>query len=209
MKRLSISQAILDSHIGGMQIPKLFPNLKHLEIECNKPKNRVGESYVKEVLCQLQSLESIELSIERTNISDVIPKLPALKALKLNPETSYSCFKTFIELCPNLRVLALSTCCFVLTTDRSCTAIKWLPNLQILKINEGAMNSFDDKLFLLLQTSNTRLSSLIGVECSNLSDLPLQIKFITCKADDNTRENPVCLLMRNGNGWVKIKPETH
>ena len=133
-KRLSISQAILDSHIGGMQIPKLFPNLKHLEIERNKPKNRVGESYVKEVLCQLQSLESIELSIERTNISDVIPKLPALKALKLNPETSYSCFKTFIELCPNLQVLALSTCCFVLTTDHLCTAIKWLPNLQILKI---------------------------------------------------------------------------
>ena len=58
---------------------------------------------------------------------------------------------------------------------------EWLPNLQILKINEEAMNSFADKLFLLLQTSNTRLSSLIRVECSNLSDLPLQIKFIPCK----------------------------
>ena len=122
LKRLSISQAILDSHIGGMQIPKLFPNLKHLEIERNKPKNRVGESYVKEVLCPLQSLESIELSIERTDISDLIPKLPGLKALKLNPETSYSDFETLIESCPNLQVLSITS--FVLTTDHLCAAIK-------------------------------------------------------------------------------------
>ena len=206
MKRFSISQAILDSHLEWMQIPKLFPNLKHLGIECNEPKNRVSESYIKGVLCQMGNLESIELSIERTDISDLIPKLPGLKALKLNPETSYSDFETLIESCPNLQVLSITS--FVLATDHLCTAIKRLRNLQILKISEETMNSFDDKLFHSLQTCNTRLSSLIGVVCNNPSDLPPQIKFITCEADGYTRKNPVCLLMRNANDWVKIRKES-
>ena len=203
VKRLSISQAILDSHIEGMQIPKLFPNLKHLKIECNIPKNRVGESHIKEVLCQLENLESIEL---RTDISNVIPKLPALRALKLNLGIGYPCFNTFIESCPNLQLLALSSC--VLTTIHLCTAIGTLRNLKILKISVVFINSFGDELFHLLQTCDNRLSSLIWVECSSLSDLPPQIKFITGNFDPYPRVNSVYFLMRNGNDWVKIRKES-
>lgn len=205
MDRFSISQAMLAHHLESMQLPNIFPKLRHLEIERNKCQNSISESYMKGIISQMEHLESLCLSMECTVISMVFPELHRLKALYLSPETSYSNFDTILESCPNLEVFFIEG--YARTTDHLCAVLKKLPKLKILQIIDLGMNSFDEKFFDQLRVCGTNLMSLIGLECSDLSVLPAHIKFITCKADKETytHSHRVDLLMRSSSGWVNIQ----
>lgn len=209
LERLCIHQQHIDSLFLTAGIPKIFPNVRHLELGEVEDQKRIDDRALNRMLSNMLQLESLKLNLTKCVLLLTIPHLPNLKALCVGEYVDQTGMHEVLQNTPKLHVLNVF---HDFMSDRKFfTQVALLTDLRILGFNPDTDKdcfAWQHKKPLqdYLVSDKATLVSVIGVEFieETLKSLPESVKFVL--KEEKSGSKKLCVYSRQAlGGWKQEK----